>query len=68
LGVAIVSDLAFDRTRDRALRSIDASHLFQSNAVYLGVRSGSHLPRYATRFIALVIPHLSESAVRAELQ
>jgi LysR family cys regulon transcriptional activator len=68
LGVAIVSDLAFDRTRDRALRAIDASHLFQSNTVYLGVRSGSHLPRYATRFIALVIPHLSESAVRAELQ
>jgi LysR family cys regulon transcriptional activator len=67
LGVAIVSNLAFDPAKDRALRAIDASHLFQSNAVYLGVRSGSHLPRYAMRFVSLVLPHLSEAAVRAEM-
>src|SRR5690606_23399662 len=68
LGVAIVSDLAFDPAKDRGLRAIDASHLFQPNTVYLGVRSGVHLPRYILRFISLLIPHVGETRLRAELK
>jgi len=36
LGVAIVAKMAYDAKRDRELRALDASRLFESNIVYLG--------------------------------
>ncbi len=70
LGVGILAKMAFDEKRDRELRAIDASHLFESSTTRLGVRRGAYLRRYAYDFIELFAPHLPralvERAVRDE--
>jgi LysR family cys regulon transcriptional activator len=65
LGVAIVANMAFDARRDRNLRAIDASHLFDSNTVYLGFRRGSYLRGYALDFIEMAVPHLNRKTLLA---
>jgi LysR family cys regulon transcriptional activator len=65
LGVAIVASMAFDRRRDRGLRDIDASHLFDSNTVYLGFRRASYLRGYALSFIGMVAPHQNAGMLQA---
>jgi LysR family cys regulon transcriptional activator len=70
LGIGILAKMAFDPKRDRALRMIDASHLFESSTTRLGVKRGAYLRRYAYEFIELFAPHLPrtvvERAVRGE--
>ncbi len=63
LGVGILAKMAFDEKRDQHLRSIDASHLFESSTTRLGVRRGAYLRRYAYEFIELFAPHLPRSSV-----
>jgi LysR family cys regulon transcriptional activator len=63
LGVGILARMAFDPRRDRALRAIDASHLFPSSTTRLGIRRGAYLRRYAYDFIELFAPHLSRDLV-----
>ncbi|HYL22936.1 MAG TPA: HTH-type transcriptional regulator CysB [Burkholderiales bacterium] len=70
LGVGILAKMAFDPKRDRTLRAIDASHLFESSTTRLGIKRGAYLRRYAYEFIELFAPHLPrtvvERAVRGE--
>ncbi len=70
LGVGVLAKMAFDAKRDRTLRAIDASHLFESSTTRLGVKRGAYLRRYAYEFIELFAPHLPraivERAVRGE--
>jgi LysR family transcriptional regulator, cys regulon transcriptional activator len=70
LGVGILAKVAFDPKRDRSLRSIDASHLFESSTTRLGIKRNAYLRRYAYEFIELFAPHLPrevvERAVRGE--
>jgi LysR family cys regulon transcriptional activator len=70
LGVGILAKMAFDPKRDRTLRAIDASHLFESSTTRLGVKRGAYLRRYAYEFIELFAPQLQratvERAVRGE--
>ena len=70
LGVGILAKMAFDPKRDRMLRAIDASHLFESSTTRLGIKRGAYLRRYAYEFIELFAPHLPrtvvERAVRGE--
>jgi len=70
LGVGILARMAFDPKRDRELRAIDASHLFESSTTRLGIKRGAYLRRYAYEFIELFAPHLprsiAERAVRGE--
>ncbi len=70
LGVGIMAKMAFDPKRDRALRAIDASHLFASSTTRLGVKRGAYLRRYVYDFVELFAPHLPravvERAVRGE--
>ena len=70
LGVGVLAKMAFDPKRDRTLRAIDASHLFESSTTRLGVKRGAYLRRYAYEFIELFAPHLPraivERAVRGE--
>ncbi len=63
LGVGILAKMAFDARRDRPLRAIDASHLFESSTTRLGIKRGAYLRRYAYDFIELFAPHLPRATV-----
>ena len=63
LGVGILAKMAFDPKRDRTLRAIDASHLFESSTTRLGIKRGAYLRRYAYEFIELYAPHLPRSVI-----
>jgi LysR family cys regulon transcriptional activator len=63
LGVAIVAGMAFDARRDRGLRAIDASHLFEPNTIYVTLRRNIYLRRYALDFIEWFAPHLKPETV-----
>jgi LysR family transcriptional regulator, cys regulon transcriptional activator len=63
LGVGIMAQMAFDAKRDRPLRAIDASHLFESSTTRLGIKRGAYLRRYAYDFIELFAPQLPRSVV-----
>ena len=64
LGVGILAKLAFDPARDRGLRSIDASHLFESSTCRLGIRRGTYLRGYAYEFIEMFAPQLARKTVQ----
>src|SRR2546423_871425 len=63
LGVGILAKMAFDPKRDRPLRAIDASHLFESSTTRLGIKRGAYLRRYAYEFIEMFAPQLGRSTV-----
>jgi LysR family cys regulon transcriptional activator len=63
LGVGIIAAMAFDPARDRALRAIDAGHLFGTNTTRIAVRRGAYLRRYVYDFIERFAPHLTRKAV-----
>jgi LysR family cys regulon transcriptional activator len=63
LGIGILARMAFDPERDRALRAIDASHLFESSTTRLGIKRNAYLRRYAYEFIELFAPHLPRTVV-----
>ena len=63
LGVGILASMAFDPERDRGLRAIDASHLFESSTTRLGIKRGAYLRRYAYDFIETFAPQLLRSIV-----
>ena len=63
LGVGIMANMAFDPQRDRRLRAIDASHLFESSTTRLGIRRGTYLRGYAYEFIEMFAPQLARKTV-----
>ena len=63
LGVGILAKMAFDPRRDRPLRAIDASHLFESSTTRLGIKRNAYLRRYAYEFIELFAPQLPRAVV-----
>jgi LysR family cys regulon transcriptional activator len=63
LGVGILAKMAFHPERDRALRAIDASHLFESSTTRLGIKRNAYLRRYAYEFIELFAPQLPRALV-----
>jgi LysR family cys regulon transcriptional activator len=63
LGVGIMAAMAFDAGRDRGLKALDASHLFESSTTRLGIKRGAYLRRYAYEFIELFAPHLPRRIV-----
>jgi len=67
LGVAIVARMAFDARRDRNLRALDASHLFESNTVHLGFRRNNYLRGYALDFIEMLMPRLNRKVVQSAI-
>jgi LysR family transcriptional regulator, cys regulon transcriptional activator len=68
LGAGIVASMAFDNTRDKGLRMIDASHLFERNATRIAIRRGHYLRGYAYRFLEECSPAITEAAVRGALE
>jgi len=63
LGVGILAKMAFDPGKDRTLRAIDASHLFESSTTRLGIKRGAYMRRYAYDFIELFAPQLPRAIV-----
>ena len=63
LGVAILSAIAYDPKEDRALRAIDAQHLFESHKMYIGIRKGNYLRGYVFDFIKRFSPRLSREII-----
>lgn len=67
LGIAIVPAMAYDRKRDKALRAIDASHLFAPNTIHIGMRRNHYLRGYTYAFIEMFAPHLKRAVVEKAL-
>jgi LysR family cys regulon transcriptional activator len=68
LGIGIVARMAFDPQRDRGLRMLDASHLFESSTTRIGLRRGTYLRGYIYEFIHLFAPHLTREVVDATMR
>jgi LysR family transcriptional regulator, cys regulon transcriptional activator len=68
LGIAIVATLAYDASRDTRLRAMDASHLFEPNTIYLGVRRNDYLRGYVYDFIQMFASHLDRKTVERGMQ
>lgn len=67
LGIGIMAKMAFDEQRDRNLRSIDASHLFEPSMTRIAIRRNSYLRGYMYDFIHLFAPHLGRETVEAKM-
>ena len=63
LGIGILAKMAFDPTRDRNLRALDASHLFESSTTRIGIPHNAYLRGYVYDFIEMFAPHLSRKTI-----
>ena len=68
LGIGILNSIAFDDTRDRHLRKIDAGHLFAERTTFLALRQGAYLRAFTYDFIALFAPALDRARVDSALK
>ena len=63
----VVAAIAVDEARDKALRAIDARHLFAPNLTRLAIRRGSYLRRYVYDFIETFASPLTPAVVQAAM-
>ena len=68
LGIAVLPRMAFDAKRDRGLRVIDASHLFESNTLHIGIRQNHYLRGYTYAFIEMFAGHLTRERVEQAIR
>ena len=68
LGIGILANMAFDPKRDRGLKRLDASHLFEPSVTRIGIRRNSYLRGYAYEFIEMFAPHLTRRVVEQALR
>jgi DNA-binding transcriptional LysR family regulator len=64
LGIAIMSDTAFDARGDQGLRRLNVRHLFQSNYVFIGIRKHVPMTPHMAHFIELLLPRLDRRKLR----
>ena len=67
LGIGILAQMAFEPSRDRHLRAIDASHLFEPSTTRIGISRNSYLRKYVYDFIEMFAPHLDRAIVAAAM-
>ena len=67
LGIGIVAQMAFDPKRDKHLRSMDASHLFEPSTTRIGISQNSYLRSYVFDFIEMFAPHLDRATVKTAM-
>lgn len=67
LGVGVVAEMAYNPTEDRALRRIEAAHLFEPSVTRVGIRRHSYLRGYAYDFIEMFSPQLTREAISQTL-
>lgn len=63
LGIAVMTAVSFNRTKDQGLRAIDASHLFKPSMISISLRSQSYLRSHTYEFIRMFAPHLTRDVV-----
>ncbi|MPZ44466.1 MAG: CysB family HTH-type transcriptional regulator [Betaproteobacteria bacterium] len=68
LGVGIIASMAFEPEQDKALRALEAKHLFPSNMTRLAMRRGAYLRGFAYAFIELFAPQLTRAAIDKAMQ
>ncbi len=68
MGVGIIAAMAYDAERDRGLRAMDVSHLFEDSTTRVGIRRGAYLRQYAYDFIELFAPKLTRAVIRRALE
>lgn len=68
LGIGILAQMAFDPTRDKHLRAIDASHLFEPSTTRIGITRNSYLRGYVYDFIGMFAPHLNHSVITTAME
>lgn len=68
LGVGILANMAFDPKRDKNLRSVDASHLFEPSTTRIGISRNSYIRGYVFDFIEMFAPHLDHASIQAKLK
>jgi len=68
LGVGILANMAFDAKRDKTLRSIDASHLFEPSTTRIGISRNSYIRGYILDFIEMSAPHLDRASIQSKLE
>ncbi len=68
LGVGILAQMAFDPKRDKHLRAIDASHLFEPSTTRIGITRNSYLRGYVYDFIGMFAPHLNHTVITAAME
>ena len=68
LGIGILAQMAFEPKRDKQLRSIDASHLFEPSTTRIGISRNSYIRGYVFDFIEIFAPHLSHTVVKAAMK
>ncbi|PTQ78472.1 LysR family cys regulon transcriptional activator [Nitrosomonas oligotropha] len=68
LGVGILANMAFDAKRDKTLRSIDASHLFEPSTTRIGISRNSYIRGYILDFIEMFAPHLDHASIQSKLE
>lgn len=67
LGVGILAKMAFDPSRDRGLRAIDAAHLFEPSTTRIGISRNCYIRSYIYDFIEMFAPHLDTKTVKQSL-
>src|SRR5882724_5043746 len=67
LGIGIIAAMAYDEKRDRALRSLEAGHLFGTMTTRVAVRRGAVLRGYVYTFIELFSPRLTRKLIETAL-
>lgn len=68
LGIGIVAKMAFDPRRDKHLRAIDASHLFEPSITRIGIGRNSYLRGYVIDFIVMFAPHLDPIKIKIAIK
>lgn len=64
LGIGIVSEMSYEKDRDRGLVNLSAEHLFKSNTVWLALKRNQLQRNFTWKFIQLCNPALSLSEIK----
>lgn len=68
LGIGLLANMAYDKTRDANLAALDASHLFPPSTTYLGIRRDAYLRGYMYGFIQLLAPNFDRKAINEAIK
>ncbi|MCW5606029.1 MAG: LysR family transcriptional regulator [Burkholderiales bacterium] len=68
LGIAVVPDIALGAGAGRSLHAVDVTRLFACSQTTLSLRRGTHLRRYLTDFIRMVVPGYDRAAVERAMR
>lgn len=67
IGIAILANIAYDRSRDKYLRAVNADHLFEPETLYIGLNRRRYHRHYIFEFIESLDPSLTRRKVEQSL-